>query len=184
MSARVATHPFTAGMDHEQLALLTDCAMCAHFKEGDVIIREGQPANRFYLIESGKVVLLSSMEHEQPLVVDTIGAGDLLGWSWIFPPHIWHFTARATEDTEAIFFCGELLRRYCERNHSLGYALFKRMSAVMIKRLQAAREKMLLLHAGEEKLPPAIGLSPFMEQELETDDYVESKSSDTVKLST
>jgi hypothetical protein len=79
--------------------------------------------------------------------VDTIGAGDLLGWSWMFPPYVWHFTARATEPTDAIFFYGTILREYCERDHSLGYELFKRMSAVMVKRLQGARENMLVFHA-------------------------------------
>ena len=62
MATRVALHPFLAGMNHTQLTLLTDCAMAAHFKPGQVILREGEVANRFYLIESGEVVLESSEE--------------------------------------------------------------------------------------------------------------------------
>src|SRR5215475_8044199 len=147
MATRVALHPFLAGMNHEQLALLTDCAMPVHAKTGQIIFQEGEMANRFYLIESGKVVLESSGGHGDPMLVDTIGAGDLLGWSWMFPPYVWHFTARATEPTDAIFFYGTILREYCERDHSLGYELFKRMSAVMVKRLQGARENMLAFHA-------------------------------------
>lgn len=143
MATRVAFHPFLAGMNRQELVLLTDCAIPVHFEKGQVIFREGDMANRFYLIESGKVVLESSGEYGHPVSVDTIGAGDLLGWSWIFPPYVWHFTARATEPTDAIFFYGTILREYCERDHSLGYELFKRMSAVMVKRLQAARTNML-----------------------------------------
>lgn len=145
-ATRVALHPFLAGMNHEQLALLTDCAIPVHFEKGQIIFREGEMANRFYLIETGKVFLESSGGHGHPVLVDTIGAGDLLGWSWIFPPYIWHFTAHAAERTEAIFFYGTILREYCERDHSLGYELFKRMSAVMVKRLQAARTNMLAFH--------------------------------------
>jgi CRP-like cAMP-binding protein len=147
MATRVALHPFLAGMNHQQLVLLTDCAIPVHFEKGQVIFREGEMANRFYLIETGKVVLESSGEHDHPVVVDKISAGDLLGWSWIFPPYIWHFTARSVEKTAAIFFYGTILREYCERDHSLGYELFKRMSAVMVKRLQAARTNMLAFRA-------------------------------------
>jgi len=69
----------------------------------------------------------------------------LLGWSWMFPPYMWHFTARAVQPTVAIFFYGTILREYCERDPAFGYELFKRMSAVMVKRLQAARKKISAL---------------------------------------
>ena len=139
MATRVALHPFLAGMNKQQLALLTDCAMGAHFKKGQVILQEGDQANRFYLIESGKVILESGKAHGQPVVIDTIGAGDLLGWSWMFAPYSWQFTARAAEPTTAIFFYGTILRQYCERDNSLGYELLKRMTSIMMRRMQAAR---------------------------------------------
>jgi CRP/FNR family transcriptional regulator, cyclic AMP receptor protein len=170
MATRVALHPFLAGTNHTQLALLTDCAMACHFKSGQIIFREGEIANRFYLIESGKVVLESSNDSGESVVVDTIGAGDLLGWSWMFPPYVWHFSARAVEPTEAIFFYGTILREYCERDPSLGYELFKRMAPIMLRRLQAARKKMLALHHGTGSLEPVVLESPFMDQELDTDD--------------
>ncbi len=152
MATRVELHPFLAGMNRTQLALLTDCAIAAHFKKGETILREGELANRFYLIESGKVVLESSDDFEQPVIVETIGHGDLLGWSWMFPPYVWNFTARTVEPTEAIFFYGTILREYSERDPSLGYQLFKRMAPVMLRRLQAARKKMLAMDAHGEKL--------------------------------
>ena len=163
---RVALHPFLAGMNRTQLALLTDCAMVVRFAPGQVIFREGEQANRFYLIESGRVVLESNGGYSEPVTVDSVGAGELLGWSWMFPPHVWHFTARAVEPTVAIFFYGRILREYCERNHALGYELFKRMSAVMVKRLQATRRKMLT--NGEEHAssqPLALRLS-FIDEEI------------------
>ena len=145
MRTRVALHPFLAGMNRTELALLTDCAMPVHFKKGQTIFREGEMANRFYLIESGKVVLESSDGLGKPVLIETVSAGDLLGWSWMFPPYVWRFTARAGEPTAAIFFYGTILREYCERDHSLGFELFKRMAPVMIKRMQNAREKLVLL---------------------------------------
>ena len=162
MAMRVALHPFLAGMNPAQLALLTDCAMVVHFQPGELIFREGELANRFYLIETGKVILESSGRSGDPVVIDKVSAGDLLGWSWMFPPYVWHFTARAVERTEAIFFYGTILREYCERDHSLGYELFKRMSAVMSTRLQAAREKMLALDSRQTALSPAVVQAPLI----------------------
>jgi CRP-like cAMP-binding protein len=95
MHTRIALHPFLVGMNPKQLALLTDCAISVRFKKGQTILREGELANRFYLIESGKVVLESGEGFGEPVIVETIGAGDLLGWSWMFPTYVWHFTARA-----------------------------------------------------------------------------------------
>ena len=168
MATRVALHPFLAGMNKQQLALLTDCAMGAHFKKGQVILQEGDQANRFYLIESGKVILESGKAHGQPVVIDTIGAGDLLGWSWMFAPYSWQFTARAAEPTTAIFFYGTILRQYCERDNSLGYELLKRMTSIMMRRMQAARQKMIELHAGDITLKPVVVQPPFMDQEMDS----------------
>jgi CRP/FNR family transcriptional regulator, cyclic AMP receptor protein len=150
MATRVALHPFLVGMNRDQLALLTDCAMSVQFEEGQIIFHEGEIANRFYLIESGEVVLESGIRSMDSVVIDVIGAGDLLGWSWMFPPYTWRFTARAIEPTSAIFFYGTILREYCERDDSLGYELFKRLAPIMIQRMQRAREKLIISTLGEK----------------------------------
>ena len=145
LEADVAAHPFLIGMSANHIRLLADCAMRSHFEAGHVISRESETANRFYLIEHGKVALESSTLGEA-IRIEEIGDGDLLGWSWLFPPYAWHFTARALEDTTAIFFYGTVLREYSEKDHSLGFELFKRMSVVMLRRLQAARQTLLNVH--------------------------------------
>jgi CRP/FNR family cyclic AMP-dependent transcriptional regulator len=160
MATRVALHPFLAGMNHTHLTLLTDCAIAARFKTGETILREGEFANRCYLIETGKVVVESVDCSGEPLLIEAIGAGDLLGWSWMFPPYVWQFTARAIEPTTAICFYGTILREYCEKDHSLGYQLLKRISAVMVKRLQAAHNQILSVCSGGTSLEPLIGAGP------------------------
>jgi CRP/FNR family cyclic AMP-dependent transcriptional regulator len=145
LEAQVAAHPFLIGISANYIRLLADCAMRSHFETGHIIFREGESANRFYLIEHGKVTLESSTLGE-PITIEEIRDGDLLGWSWLFPPYAWHFNARALEHTTAIFFYGTVLRDYCEKDHSLGFELFKRMSVVMLRRLQAARQKLLNVH--------------------------------------
>ena len=139
----VAAHPFLIGLSEHHIRLLADCAMRTHFEGDQVIFQEGESANRFYLIESGQVALESTSQTAAPVTIDTIGAGDLLGWSWLFPPYVWHFQARAVEPTAAIFFYGTVLREYCEKDPALGFELLKRMSEVMTRRLQAARGRLL-----------------------------------------
>jgi CRP/FNR family cyclic AMP-dependent transcriptional regulator len=141
LEAQVAAHPFLSGIAADHVRLLADCAMRCQFPAGQVIFRKGETASRFYLIERGKVALESSAGDEV-VRIDEVGAGDLLGWSWIFPPYVWHFDARASEATTAIFLHGTMLREYCEADPALGYELFKRMSEVMMRRLQAARTKL------------------------------------------
>jgi CRP-like cAMP-binding protein len=162
MAVRVALHPFLAGMDRKHLSLLTDCAVPTEFKPGDVILREGELATRVYLLETGRVNLEARVRGHEPVVIDTIGAGDLLGWSCMFPPYAWHFTARAVERTRAIFFCGEILRKYCQRDRLLGYEVLKRMMPVMIKRMQRARENLVAVNAGLTSLGPVLIESPFL----------------------
>ena len=136
LATRVALHPFLVGMKSRQLALLTSCAVAVQFEKGQVLCREGELADRFYLIESGRVVLESNGVLDDPL----------LGCSWMFPSHAWTFTARAAEQTTVIFFSATILREYCERDHSLGYELLKRMNLLMYGRMQAARNKMPAIH--------------------------------------
>ncbi len=149
LEANVAAHPFLIGMSAHHIRLLADCAIRTEFERDYVIFREGEAANRFYLIETGRVALVSSADSESTVTIDIIGDGDLLGWSWLFPPYVWHFSARAVEPTTAIFFYGTVLRDYCEKDPSVGYELFKRMSEVMTRRLQSARTRLLQAYAAE-----------------------------------
>ena len=82
------------------------------------------------------------------MLAPTIGAGEVLGWSWLIPPYQWHFDARAVEETDAIFFYGTALRARCEDDHDLGYELMLRVAAVVMLRLQSARDQLLKQQSG------------------------------------
>jgi len=139
----IGQHPFLKGMSAEHLKILAESAMRAEFKAGEVVFREGDPANRFYLIEAGKVELESRKQDRPPVPIQSIGPGDVLGWSWLFPPYYWNFEAQAAEPTTAIFFYGTRLREKCEEDRVFGYELMKRMSGAMLHRLQATRKQLL-----------------------------------------
>ena len=161
LATRVALHPFLAGLNRTQLTLLIDCAVARHFDTGQAILREGEFANGFYLIETGKVALQSETSFGESIPIQILGAGDLLGWSWMFPPYVWQFTARPVEPTTALFFYAAILREYCEKDHSLGYELLKRISAVMVTRLQAAHDQMLSIYCGRLSREPLISETQF-----------------------
>ena len=139
----ISKHPFLEGMNPHQLQILGDCAMLANFRAGEEIFCAGDPANRFYLILKGRVALESYVKDKGSTLIQTIGAGDVLGWSWLFPPYFWHFNARALEPTDAVFIYATPLRDECEFDHELGYELMKRMAEVMMRRLQATRKQLL-----------------------------------------
>jgi CRP-like cAMP-binding protein len=141
----LAAQPFLNGLTGRQLDLLLGNAMPVEFKAGRTIFREGQLANRFYLMLEGEVALESmAVEKEgNPELIQTIGAGDVLGWSWLFPPYYWHFDARCVKSTKAIFIYGTRVRELCENDHDLGYELMKRTAEIVIGRLHSARRHLL-----------------------------------------
>jgi CRP-like cAMP-binding protein len=141
------THPFFAGMSETHLGILSESSLSAEFEPGEMIIREGEPANRFYLILTGEAELEAEAPGRGLLPFQKLGPGSVLGWSWLFPPHIWRFSARAATRITATFFYGTGLRERCEANPVFGYELMKRISKITLERLQTARDQMLALYS-------------------------------------
>jgi CRP-like cAMP-binding protein len=140
---QLVAHPFLKGMSPHHFELLALCAMPTEFEAGQIVLRKGEPATGFYLIESGTVVLEGKTDDGKTVVIDTITAGEPLGWSWLFPPYLWSFDARATEACTALCVSGLLLRQHRDDDLTLSHELHKRLSEVMVRRLQAARKKLI-----------------------------------------
>ncbi|MGO9268740.1 MAG: cyclic nucleotide-binding domain-containing protein [Terriglobia bacterium] len=136
-------HPFFAGMKEEHMDLLVGCASNVRFDAGQFILREGQEANSFYLLRQGNVALDIYAPERGGITIQTLGAGEILGWSWLVPPYRWRFDARAVELTRAIALDGKCLRQKCENDCCLGYELLKRFAQVMVEHLNAARLQLL-----------------------------------------
>ena len=129
-------------MAAQSLTLLAQDSMFATFQADEMILSEGGIANRFYLILEGEVGLESSVSNNTALQLQTLGPGEILGWSWLIAPFYVNFDARALTTVKAIFFYGTRVRALCEENHELGYELMKRVSEVVIKRMQALRREL------------------------------------------
>ena len=139
----LAEHPFLKGLDVQYLKLLVGCASNVRFNAGQFIFREGEEANEFYMIRQGKVALEILGAERGPITVQTVGEGDVLGWSWLIPPYRWRFNARALELTRAIALDGKCLRTKSEEDRNFGYELLKRFSSIIVERLEATRLQLL-----------------------------------------
>jgi CRP-like cAMP-binding protein len=139
-------HPFFAGLDESVIALLAGCAVNAHIHPGQYLFHEGDPADTFYVLRHGRVSIEVHAPAGPAVVVDSAHADDVVGWSWLVPPHRWLFDARATEETSAIVFDGACLRGKCELDPAVGYAMLQRVVQVMSARLQSARVRLLDLY--------------------------------------
>lgn len=142
----ISAHPFFGDFDSEHLDTVVGCAKNMVFHQGDMIFRAGQKADQFYLIKHGRVALEIYVPHRDPLIIDTVVDGNVLGWSWLFPPYRWHFDARALDLTRAVALDGKCLRRKKEKDHQLGYKLMSRFAQVIEEDLQATRLQLIDLY--------------------------------------
>jgi CRP-like cAMP-binding protein len=143
----LAEHPFFAGMSPEHMTALVGCAANVKFEPGELLFREGDAAERFYVIRFGRVAVESHAPGRGHLTIETVDAGEVLGWSWLFPPYRCHFDARAQTLVRALALDGVCLRGKCEREPKIGYELMRRFAQVVISRLEATQLQLMDLYA-------------------------------------
>ena len=134
--------PLLAGLEPRILQLVAGCASTARFAAGDLVAREGSPANSFFALREGRVALELAAP-TRTVVIETLGPGDVCGWSWLFAPYRWQFDVRAIEPVSALSFDGACLRGKIEADDALGYALMRRFVSVLLDRLQATRLRLV-----------------------------------------
>jgi CRP/FNR family cyclic AMP-dependent transcriptional regulator len=139
----IAHAPVFAGLDPAQLTLIAGCARNEHVEAGSYLLREGDPADRFYLIRHGAVALELHAPGRGPLLIQSLDDGDVVGWSWLFAPYRWQMDGRAVQACSLVGFDGACLRGKCEADHELGYQLMSRFAANVVDRLQATRFQLI-----------------------------------------
>jgi CRP/FNR family cyclic AMP-dependent transcriptional regulator len=143
LESRLAEHPFFQGLVPRHLHLIAHGASEDTFREQGYIFSEGEKAGKFYAIYKGKVALEAFAAQRGPITIETLAGGEVLGWSWLFPPYRWRFSARVVEPTQVLVMDGVYLRDQAEEDHDFGYELEKRMAQVVVQRLQATRLHLL-----------------------------------------
>lgn len=139
----VAQHKFLEGLEPRWLEKIAACSTVAQFAPGKPIFKQGDPAENFYLITRGRVAVGLESAGKGTLLVETLNVGEVLGWSWLVPPHQWRFNAVAASVTHAVVVNGKELTRLCEEDHGLGYEIMKRFLGVIAARLEMANVQIL-----------------------------------------
>jgi CRP/FNR family transcriptional regulator, cyclic AMP receptor protein len=142
----LADHRFFQGMDESFLTELSAKAYQRTFDTGALLVREGDPADEFLAIFSGKVALEIVLSDRPARTVQTVGPGEVLGWSWLTPPHRWRFDARALKPTRVVGLAAGHLRMVLEARPSDGYRFLSRLLPVIAERLENTRLQLLDLH--------------------------------------
>jgi CRP-like cAMP-binding protein len=132
-------HPFFRGLEAQLGVAVSGCARNARFEAGECLFREGQAANEFFLLREGRIALEVHSPGQPPVVLLTLGAGEIAGVSWLVAPYRWAFDGRVLERVHALGIDARCLRAKCETDHDLGYELLKRFLALSVRRLHDTR---------------------------------------------
>ena len=143
LDALIVESPVFKGLNQEQLELIAGCGSNVVFAAGERLFREGDQADTFFLVRHGLVALDTDVPNREDVTVETIGPGEIVGWSWLLEPYRWHFSGRAVELGRAVQFDGVCLRKKCEEDPVLGYDLLSRFAQVLVNRLQATRLQLM-----------------------------------------
>jgi len=146
-AARLAEHPFFHGFNQEFRWDLGTHLKDRTYEVGEFLVREGAPAKEFLLIVSGKVALEMSTPERPRLTIQTVGPGEVVGWSWLVPPRRWTLDGRALKTTRALDLDGEILRAALEAHPAEGYRFLSRLLPVVAERLENTRLQLLDIHA-------------------------------------
>jgi CRP-like cAMP-binding protein len=142
-SSSAAGHVFLDALGEPFRTRLTAEAKPIRAAPGEWLTREGEPAHAFYLIQAGHVGIGTHLGKRGAAPIQTLGAGDVVGWSWLLPPYLWEFDARVSDAVQGLVFDAAWLRDRCEQDHELGYRLLKQLLAVVGGRLTACRIRQL-----------------------------------------
>ena len=140
-------HSFFKALPQPHLGTIVGCAANVRFAPGELIFREGAPADTFYVLRKGTVAVEVPVPGRGQVTIETADADDVLGWSWLFPPYRAHFDARALTVVQALALDGSCLRAKCEKDPALGYELMKLFAPVLIQRLEATRLQLMDMYA-------------------------------------
>jgi CRP-like cAMP-binding protein len=147
LTVYLAQHPVLQGLDPQYIAQIASYAHLVQFTPGQRVFTHDTEAMEFYIVQKGKVTVEIPALTGEPLVIQTLGDDSMLGWSWMIPPYMWSFDARAALATTVVAVDGVKLREACDQNPVLGYALMKRFASLMAERLNAAR-RVAIKHYG------------------------------------
>lgn len=138
----LASQAMLRDLEPDDLDLLAGCSVNEVYEPGTVLAREGDEAPCFWLVRAGRAAI-ELFGPAGPLVIETLGPGELIGWSWVIPPYRWSSDVEALESLHVIRIDGACLRTKCEVDPAFGYRMMKRFAQLAAGRLHAAHVRLL-----------------------------------------
>jgi CRP-like cAMP-binding protein len=146
LEALRASSPLLTKLSNTELGFFESVSHEVHLGSGEVLFEEGSPADTFYIVSQGKVGLEITSPGKSPMVIQTLGPGDLVGLSWFFPPYRWSWHARVMTDTSLVAFDAVAVRRKCEENRDLALEVLGVVASELAVRLHRTRIQLLDLY--------------------------------------
>ena len=146
ISDLLVDHRFFQPLPDELRERLARCSELVTFGTGENLLTEGAQANSFFAIRSGRVAVGVHTPNRGLAVIETLHPGDIVGWSWLFPPYRWHFDAVALEPVKAVELHAECIRSYLDADPRAGYELVRGIAGVMQERIESARLRLIDLY--------------------------------------
>lgn len=143
MDSIVREHRFFADLDEDTIKLIAGCARNVTFKSGEYLFHTGDAADEFFLVRHGQVAIEITAPGRPAMTIQTVGADEIAGVSWLVPPYRWVHDARAVEAVRAIGMDARCLRQKCDADHDVGYEMMLRFVPLLVSRLQATRMQIL-----------------------------------------
>ena len=139
----LSAHEFFSEFSDDVLKFLCECSSMREIKKGQILFRQGEHADKFYVVRSGRISLQMPAIMGPPLEIQAVDEDQVLGWSWLISPYKWNFQTKAEDDSELLQFDGAAILARCEQEPKFGYELLKKFAGLMSVRLNAARQKMM-----------------------------------------
>jgi CRP-like cAMP-binding protein len=139
----LSTHEFFSEFNDDVLKFLCECSSSREIKKGQILFRQGEKADKFYVVRNGSISIQMPAIMGPTVDIQTLGKDQVLGWSWLISPYKWNFQTQAEEDSELLQFDGIAILARCEQESKFGYELLKKFAGLMSVRLNAARQKMM-----------------------------------------
>ena len=139
----LSAHEFFSEFSDDSLKFLCECSSTREIKKGQILFLQGEHADKFYVVRSGRISLQMPAIMGPTLEVQAVDEDQVLGWSWLISPYQWNFQTKAEDDSELLQFDGAAILARCEQDPKLGFELVKKFAALMSVGLNAARLKMM-----------------------------------------
>ena len=151
IKTKLQGHRFFQSFSDSVINQIASCGSIKKIDANQMLAHEGDPAEEFYAIIDGRIAVETSLPGKNVRVLQTLHAGEIVGWSWIFPPYEWTFDVHVVKDTTLFAFDARCLRGKTENDHELGYILMKQFAQIMTLRLKASRLQLLNLYGSEDQ---------------------------------